>query len=107
MREIVAVIVAADSPAGRVAEAMSDLSAHLPDVGEPQVCPMCMGQSWPCAGFDRAAHLVMTAGLRLAELVPLDLHPRLWPPKRPPSPRPAASGDGGQTWFGEQERSDG
>ncbi|WP_146073828.1 hypothetical protein [Amycolatopsis sp. CA-126428] len=109
MRDIVAVIVAADSPAGQAAEAINDLSAHLPEAGQPRVCPMCSAEPWPCGGFHNAAQQVMTAGLRLAELVPADLHPILWPPKPPPSPtpRPAERGAGGQAWFDGQEPSRG
>ncbi len=87
IREIVAVIVAADSPAGRVAQAIDDMTAHLPTPDEPQACPLCSSQSWPCARFDDAAHHVQAAGMRLGELVPLDLHNRLWPPTPPSSPR--------------------
>jgi hypothetical protein len=84
IRDVLAVVVAADSPAGRLAEAINDLTAHLPTPDEPDVCPMCSGKFWPCAGFDGAAHRVHTARLRVGDLVPLDLHPRLWPQHSPP-----------------------
>lgn len=108
IREIVAVVVAADSPAGRVAAAIDEVTAHLPPTQEPWACPLCSTQSWPCSRFDTAAHRVMTAGLRLAEFVPDDLHPRLWPqpqsrspaPTVPPPP-PAPPSD---TWFDEEPR---
>lgn len=86
IREVVAVIVAADSPFGQVAQAIDDLAAHLPPPQEPQECPLCFTQPWPCARFHDAAHRVHAAGLRLGELVPLDLHPRLWPPATPSTP---------------------
>jgi hypothetical protein len=89
MREIVAVVVAADSPAGRVATAIDDITAHLPPPDVPWECPLCSAHSWPCSRFDAAARRVMATGVRLADLVPLDLHPRLWP--RTPPPQPAAS----------------
>jgi hypothetical protein len=111
IREVVAVIVAADSPIGRVAQAVDDVAGHLPPRQEPQACPLCLSQSWPCARFDDAAHRVQTAGLRLGELVPLDLHPRLWPPPAaPPTPvaSPAAPPPGStprpDTWFDEEHR---
>lgn len=92
IREVIAVIVAADSPIGRVVQAIDDVAAHLPPPQEPQACPLCFTQSWPCARFDDAAHRVQAAGLRVGELVPLDLHPRLWPPSPPPpAPTPSAS----------------
>src|SRR6266536_2829091 len=49
------------------------------------------------AGFDDAAHHVMTAGLRLRDLVPFDLHERLWPSRRG-SPPPGSAQNSG-TWF--------
>lgn len=87
IREIVAVIVPADSPVGRAAQAIDDMSAHLPPPDDPRACPLCSTQSWPCARFENAAHHVQAAGVRLGELVPPDLHTRLWPPAWPqPSP---------------------
>ncbi|MDQ3276291.1 MAG: hypothetical protein M3Q39_15030 [Actinomycetota bacterium] len=90
MRDIVAVVVAVDSPAGRAAEAIDQLTAHLPPPDEPWACPLCSAQSWPCAGFDAAAHRVQAAHLRIVELVPLDLRPRLWPPQQPGPPETPA-----------------
>lgn len=102
VREVLAVIVAADSPVGRVSQAVDDLAAHLPSPDQPRACPLCTAQSWPCAGFDDAAHRALAAGLRLSDLVPLDLHERLWPRRRPPSP-PASPQDSG-SWFDQKEQ---
>lgn len=76
---IVAVVVAVDSPLGRAVEAVDELTAHLPSSREPQECPLCPNQSWPCPGFHAAARHVHAARLWIAELVPPHLHPRLWP----------------------------
>ncbi|MGH3621612.1 MAG: hypothetical protein ACRDQ5_07455 [Sciscionella sp.] len=84
IREVLAVIIAADSPAGRVAEAINDLTAHLPPPAEPGACPMCSNRFWPCAGFDDAAHRLLAARLRIGDLVPPDLHPRPGRPLQPP-----------------------
>jgi hypothetical protein len=92
IRESVAVIVAADSPVGRAAQAIDDMSAHLPPPEDPRACPLCSTQSWPCARFDDAAHRVQAAGVRLGELVPPDLHARLWPPP-PPTPHTSRHSD--------------
>lgn len=97
IREIVAVIVAAESPAGRVATAIDDVASHLPPLEAPWSCPLCSAQSWPCSRFDEAAREVMSNGVRLADLVPLDLHPRLWP-----HPAPSAPGPQPATWFDEE-----
>lgn len=86
VREVVAVIVAANSPVGQLVRAIDDMTAHLPPPEEPRACPMCSTQCWPCSGFDTAARRVEAAGLRLGELVPLDLHARLWPPLPPSRP---------------------
>jgi len=72
MRDIVAVVVTTDSPAGHVTEVIDELPAHLSVPQEPRACPLCSTQSWPCARFDAAAHRVQAAGLRLGELVPVD-----------------------------------
>jgi hypothetical protein len=106
VRPIVAVVVAADSPAGRVAEAIDEVTAHLPVPDEPRACPLCSVQSWPCARFHDAAHRVMAVGLRLGEFVPEDLHPRLWPPQQQPSrspvPPPVHLAPRSDTWFDEE-----
>ncbi|MGH3752941.1 MAG: hypothetical protein ACRDRP_09630 [Pseudonocardiaceae bacterium] len=108
MRAIVAVVVAADSPAGRIAAAIDEVTAHLPAPDEPWGCPLCSAQSWPCARFHDAAHHVMNAGLRLDTFVPDDLHPRLWPPRQPPSRSPtppvppAQPAPPSDTWFDEE-----
>jgi hypothetical protein len=78
-QEIVAVVVAVDSPLGRAVEAVDELTAHLPSPREPQSCPLCPTQSWPCTAFHTAAHHIHAARLWIGELVPPYLHPRLWP----------------------------
>lgn len=106
IRDIVAVVVAADSPVGRAAQAIDDITAHLSVPDEPNTCPLCSTQSWPCAQFTAAAHRAQAAGLRLGELVPLDLHPYLWPTPQPP-PRSAPPTDPtprSDTWFDEESR---
>jgi hypothetical protein len=97
-RQIVAVIVAADSPVGRIAQAIDDMTAHLPSAEKPQACPLCSTHSWPCTRFHNAADRVHAAGLRLGELVPLDLHTRLWP--QPQQPRPTAHRS--DSWFNQE-----
>ena len=59
LRDIRAVIVAADSAVGLVAQAIDDLSAHLPPQHAQRVCPLCStrtlavcpvsGRRAPCA----------------------------------------------------------
>lgn len=95
-------IVAADSPLGRAGRAVDDLAAHLPSPDQPRACPLCSAQSWPCAGFDDAAHRALAAGLRLGDLVPLDLHDRLWPRKRPQTSPLLPQDDG--SWFDQEEQ---
>lgn len=104
IREVVAVIVAADSPTGHVAKVIDELTAHLPPPDEPWACPLCSTESWPCSRFDTAAHQVMAAGLRLRDWIPTDLHARLWPQPRspaPPAPRPPPAPQS-DTWFDEE-----
>lgn len=112
IREIVAVVLAADSPAGQVAGVLDNLAAHLPPPDQQWGCPLCHTECWPCAGFDAAAQKVVDARLRLAEFVPLDLHPLLWPPppeqskdapQSPPPPPPQTALPPG-TWFDEESR---
>ncbi|MFI5593614.1 hypothetical protein ACIA5G_51920 [Amycolatopsis sp. NPDC051758] len=88
IRAVIGVIVATESPLGRAAEAANDLNRHLPTPAAPGICPTCADRFWPCPYFDDAAARLHTARLRLSDLVPLDLHARLWPP--PPS-APAAT----------------
>jgi hypothetical protein len=97
IREVLAVVVAAASPAGRAAEAINELVMHLPTPDQPGVCPTCAGRFWPCPYFDSAAYRVHTARLRLGDWVPLDLHPRLWPHTAPPE-----SGEWPSNTFGEE-----
>ncbi|MDX8053813.1 hypothetical protein SK571_30970 [Lentzea sp. BCCO 10_0798] len=108
IREVVAVVLAADSPAGRVADVLDDLAAHLPPPAQQWGCSLCRTECWPCAGFDAAAQKVIGARLRLAEFVPLDLHPRLWPPPEQsqdvPQPSPPQSTLSPGTWFDEESR---
>lgn len=84
LRDIVAVVVAARSPAGLLVDALNALAAHLPPANraadEPVVCPLCPRQSWPCAPFDDAARRVQESGVAIGPFVPLDLHVQLWPP---------------------------
>ena len=101
VRKVRAVIVAADSPLGQVSQAVDDLAAHLPSPAQPRVCPLCSDRSWPCDRFDDAAHRVLAAGLRLADLVPLDLHERLWPQRRAQTP-PTSTHLG--SWFDQEEQ---
>lgn len=101
VREVLAVIVAADSPVGRASQVVNDLAAHLPVPDQPRACPLCSAQSWPCAGFDDAAHRAKVAGLRLIDLVPFDLRERLWPQRRPPTP-PKSPQDAG-SWFDQKK----
>lgn len=79
LREVAAVVVAIDSPVGRVIEAVDQLTTHLPGPDEPTVCALCTAQTWPCTGFDAAARRLQTTGMAIGYLVPLDLHSTLWP----------------------------
>jgi hypothetical protein len=101
MREIVAVVVAAGSPAGQLARALDDLAAHLPPSEQQWGCALCCSESWPCSRFHAAAQQIIAARLRLDEFVPLDLHPRLWPPTPPAQSQLAPPPD---DWFDEESR---
>ena len=79
LREVTALVVATDSPAGRAAEAIEQLTAHLPTPDYPTTCPLCSRQVWPCTGFHDATRQLQAAQLPIGYLVPLDLHPSLWP----------------------------
>ncbi|SDC73927.1 hypothetical protein [Actinokineospora iranica] len=85
LRGIRAVIVAADSTVGLVAQSIDDLAAHLPPQHAPRMCPLCSTERWPCVRFRDAAHHVRAAGIDIGELVPRDLHRHLQPPQ--PSPQ--------------------
>jgi hypothetical protein len=89
IRAVEGLVVAANSPAGLAADAINDLARHLPNPADPGVCPTCAGRFWPCRYFDDAAYRVHTARLRVGDVVPLELHPRLWrpPPAPPDSPQ--------------------
>ncbi|GAA0589310.1 hypothetical protein GCM10010174_00180 [Kutzneria viridogrisea] len=90
LREITAVVVAAECPVGGVVEAIEQVTSHLPTANDPEVCPLCPARPWPCSGFDAAAGHIQAAGIPIGYLVPLDLHARLWPPPqlRPTTPPP-------------------
>jgi len=79
LREVTAVVVAFDSPLGRVVDAIEQLTTHLPTAEQPAACPVCARRAWPCAEFDAAARHLRTTGVPIGYLVPLDLHPQLWP----------------------------
>ncbi len=104
---IIAVVVAVDSPLGRAVEAVDKLTAHLPSPREPQECPLCLEQSWPCHGFYAAALHIHAARLWIAELVPPHLHPRLWPvsPRLPTQTSPAGN-DHTQPLWPQEEKPD-
>ncbi|WP_143022982.1 hypothetical protein [Lentzea jiangxiensis] len=80
LRNIVAVVVPAESPVGRLVDAINTLAANLPPEDRPTVCPLCPTPSWPCTRFDAAAREVQDGGVAIGPFVPLDLHQRLWPP---------------------------
>ncbi|GAA3010421.1 hypothetical protein LV75_006723 [Actinokineospora diospyrosa] len=82
-RDILAVVVAVDSPLGRVARAVDVLSSHVPAVAQPLVCSFCVGSGWPCRSFLDAAQHVNDRGVDVGMVVPVDLHPVLWPQKKP------------------------
>ncbi|PPK71056.1 hypothetical protein V5P93_002914 [Actinokineospora auranticolor] len=81
-RETRAVIVAVESPVGTVSTAVDELSAHLPTRDRPMICPLCSTEKWPCARFRAAADLAVSGDVRLEDLIPPDLRPRLWPSVR-------------------------
>lgn len=60
------VIVDSDSPLGKVASSVCDLTAHLPDPDVTFLCSVCFGKQWPCERFDLAAREVLAARLSLA-----------------------------------------
>ncbi|KOV84643.1 hypothetical protein [Nocardia sp. NRRL S-836] len=79
-RDVVAVVVAVENPADRLVGAVSALSAHLPPSDRPTVRPLCPARPWPRMRSDEAARRVHEGGAAIGSFVPLDLHPRLWPP---------------------------
>jgi hypothetical protein len=85
IREVLAIVVAATSPAGLATKAIHELAGHLPTPDAPGICPTCADRFWPCRSFDRAAHRLHTIRLRLSDWIPLDLHPRLWQQPAQPS----------------------
>lgn len=79
LREFVAVVVASDSVIGHLAGAVDQAARHLPSPGQQRVCPCCSSEAWPCGQFREAGEKLVAAGLRLEQIVPSDLHQRLWP----------------------------
>ena len=79
LRAVTAIVVAADSPLGRLVGAIEQLSTHLPTPEQPGTCLFCSMRAWPCASFDAAVRHLQTSGLPIGYLIPLDLHPELWP----------------------------
>lgn len=79
-RAIAALTVAADSPLSRAGDAVDAVAAHLPPPEEHARCAVCRNQPWPCGPFDIAARDLAALGIPIGYLVPLDLHPILWPP---------------------------
>ncbi|MBP2337286.1 hypothetical protein [Saccharothrix coeruleofusca] len=86
-------MVDVDSPLGRVGVAVDELAAHLPMPGTQTRCPLCSTMTWPCASFLDAARHLHDGGVPVGLLVPLDLHPVLWPPTASaPAPVTAVGG---------------
>jgi hypothetical protein len=79
LREVTALVVATDSPIGGVVDAIEQLTTHLPATEQPGMCPLCPRQAWPCTRFDDAARHLQANGVPIGYLIPLDLHPELWP----------------------------
>lgn len=79
-RAVVALTVAADSPLGRTVKAVDAVTAHLPPPETHVRCAVCRNRSWPCGPFDTAARDLAALGIPVGYLVPLELHPVLWPP---------------------------
>ncbi|GAA3040636.1 hypothetical protein [Actinokineospora globicatena] len=80
-RDIVATVIAADSPLGQVARAVDIATSHLPAVHQPRACPFCVAAGWPCRPFLDAAQHITDHGVDVAGLVPRDLQQVLWPDK--------------------------
>lgn len=87
-RGVVALAVAADSPLGRAADAVGVATTHLPPPGEHAQCAVCRDSPWPCGPFDTAARELAALGIPVGYLIPLDLHPVLWPPAAATSDQP-------------------
>jgi hypothetical protein len=60
--------------------AVDAVTAHLPPPDSHARCAVCRNQPWPCEPFDTAARDLTALDLPVGYLVPLDLHPVLWPP---------------------------
>lgn len=100
VREIVAIVVAADSPLGQEEPTIDELSAHLPAVDGGGECPLCVGQRWPCAPFRDAASALHETGIPVPSLMPEALQTRLRPPTpQPPPPVPRAGSTNPRTGF--------
>ncbi|MGM1058371.1 hypothetical protein [Saccharothrix sp. Mg75] len=78
-RAIVALPVAVDSPLGRAGDAVEAVTTHLPPPEEHARCAVCRTLPWPCDPFDTAARDLAVLGIPVGYLVPLELHPVLWP----------------------------
>ncbi|GAB2994189.1 hypothetical protein [Saccharothrix stipae] len=87
-RAVVALTVAADSPVGRAGCAVEAVTTHLPPPDDPGRCAVCRNPPWPCDPFDTAARDLAALGIPVGYLVPLDLHPVLWPPAAATSDQP-------------------
>ncbi|QFZ20510.1 hypothetical protein [Saccharothrix syringae] len=87
-RAIVALPVAANSPLGRAGDAAEAVTTHLPPPEEHARCAVCRTRPWPCDPFDTAVRALAALGIPVGYLVPLDLHPVLWPPATPTSDQP-------------------
>ncbi len=92
-RDIVAVVVAAESPIGRASESVEQCATHLPPAKQA-ACGWC-SKPWPCLPFIGAGRAAHAAGLRVSDFTPPELHdllPRELNPKTTPS-RPSALSD--------------
>lgn len=88
VREIVAVVVATDSPLGREEPTIGQFSAHLP-AADAEDCPLCGEIRWPCPTFRKIADTLHEAGVPVLSLVPESLQARLRQPNpKPPPPVP-------------------
>lgn len=74
-RDIVAVVVATQSPIGRASELIAQCTTHLP-VTTQSACAWCL-RPWPCPPFIAAARAAQAAGVRAGCFTPTELHGRL------------------------------
>ncbi|GAA1309131.1 hypothetical protein [Saccharothrix xinjiangensis] len=87
-RTVVVLPVTADSPLGRAADPVATVTAHLPPHDSRTRCALCPDRAWPCHLFNAAARDLAALGIPVGYLVPLELHPVLWPPTSTPPPDP-------------------